>query len=442
MSIKPYLYIIALFILIGIFSSCVSISSPTIQPQINNLVVAERYGYASKILKDNRSAYGKQDELLYLLDAGMVAHLSGNYSESISYFEEAKRKYDELLTVSVTNQVSTWLINDKRAFYRGEDFERIMINFFQAVNFVMTHQFEEALVEARNADRMLTLINNQYPESQKNKYKEDGAARLIMGILFEATQTPEGQDDAYISYKKALEAYENEFYRNAGFDIPLILKQNILSLSKHLDPDGYKKFKDKFSDIKEEESGKNLAEVYLIFYGGLSPVKHQFSLPIPLPNGFVGKLAFPQYDRREYESAEGYFKAVSDKEEWNIELETIEDIGYLANSTLEDRKSRVIAKAVVRSAGKLIIEDVAENAIHESYGNTAGDIFRYIASLYNIASEEADLRSWQTLPDKIKIARLRLKPGKYRLYYQDHQITDADLKAGDRKFFVYRSTDE
>ena len=38
-----------------------------------------------------------------------------------------------------------------------------------------------------------------------------------------------------------------------------------------------------------------------------------------------------------------------------------------------------------------------------------GDIDNIIASIYNIASESADTRSWLTLPDNYQIAKLYAK---------------------------------
>ncbi len=442
---KQFQYIVFLTSIAGLLSSCASVSSPTIQPQINNLVAAGQYSSAAQILQENRQAYGKRDALLYDFDAAMLMHMSHRYAESVQYFEEAKKKYDQLFTVSLTNQASTWLMNDKRAFYRGEDFERVMVNFFQAVNFMMMGQTEEALVEARNADRILSLINRQYDEKQQNQYKEDAATRLLMGIIYEAIGTPEGMDDAYISYKKALEAYDSEFYQNSGVEIPTVLKENLLRVAKNIDPEGYRSFKNRFNNIDERNvNNKELSsEVYLINYAGFVPIKHEVYLPIPLPNGFFGKLAFPQYDEESFtEKPSGYFKAVSDKSEFNAQTETIQNIGYLAVSSLKDRQARVVAKAVVRTAGKFVLEDISENAIHEEYGDTAGTIFRYLASLYNIASEEADLRSWQTLPDRINIARLKLKPGNYQLFYQNYEIAPVEVKAGQKRVFIYRSVDE
>jgi len=54
------------------------------------------------------------------LDKGYILHLSKDYKKSIDTFEKSKSIYDELYTKSVTGILSTWVINDYMAAYRGE----------------------------------------------------------------------------------------------------------------------------------------------------------------------------------------------------------------------------------------------------------------------------------------------------------------------------------
>lgn len=436
----------AWLVLFIFLTSCAPVSPPMIQPQINHLVLSGHYQYAESILKDNRLGYGKQNQMLYLLDAGMVSHLSGDYRASINYFEEAKKMYDKLFTVSLSNEASTWIINDKRAFYRGEDFERVMINIVQAMNFVMLDNIEGALVEARDVDRQLKLINQQYKEGQKNKYDEDALARLLMGILYEAEGSLEGLDDAYISYKKSLAVFENEFYQKAGVEVPHILKENLLALSQAMAPDEFDQWRRLFPDIDylSVEDKKKKGEIFIIIYDGFLPLKQSTALPIPLPNGLVGKLSFPSYENSPPLSKTGNLKLIHEQHqtssEFNVEL--VENVSYLAQSSLNNRKGRVIAKSVLRNLAKFALEESQENIVYDKWGEDSAAAFRYIASLYNIASEEPDLRSWQTLPAQIKMSRMVVEPGEYILNYQDKEIGTLKVSAGQKKFFILREAGE
>lgn len=433
-------------VLFVFLTSCAPVSPPMIQPQINHLVLSGNYHYAKSILEDNRMGYGKRNQMLYLLDAGMVAHLSGDYQKSIHYFEEAKRTYDKLFTVSLSNQASTWLINDKRAFYRGEDFERVMINIVQAINFVMLDNIEEALVEARDVDQQLKLINQQYKEGQKNKHAEDAFARLFMGVLYEAEGSRENLDDAYISYKKSLAVYENEFYQGADVEVPRILKENLLALSQVVAPEEFDRWRQRFPgiDYLSIEDKRKKGEIFIIIYDGVLPLKQSTVLPIPLPNGLVGKLSFPGYEKSSPLSTTEGLKLTDQQHQtaFEADVELLEDISYLAQSSLNDRKGRVIAKSALRNLAKFALEETQEDIIYDKWGEDSATAFRYIASLYNIASEEPDLRSWQTLPAQIKMSRMVVEPGEYELNYQNKAIGTLNVSAGQKQFFILRVAEE
>ena len=427
-------------------TSCTPVSPPLLQPQINHLVLSGNYQYAESILEDNRLGYGKQNQMLYLLDAGMVAHLSGDYQASINYFEDAKKMYDKLFTVSLSNQASTWLINDKRTFYRGEDFERVMINIVQAINFAMLNNIEEALVEARDVDQQLKLINQQYKEGQKNKYDEDAMARLLMGSLYEAEGSLEGLDDAYISYKKSLVAYEDQFYQDADVEVPRILKENLLALSQVVAPDEFDQWRQRFPgvDYLSVKDKRKKGEIFIIIYDGVLPLKQSTALPIPLPNGLFGKLSFPSYEKYYPLSTIEDLKLINKQHQTSshANVELLEDVSYLAQSSLNDRKGRVIAKSALRNLAKFALEETQEDIIYDKWGENSATAFRYIASLYNIVSEEPDLRSWQTLPAQIKMSRMVVEPGEYELNYQGEEIGTLKVSAGQKQFFILREAEE
>ncbi len=427
---------------ISFISSCAG--HPSIQPQVNSLVIAEKFDRAIKILETQKEAYGKNNDLLYFYDKGLVFHYAKRYKESISVFEEAKLRYDELFTKSLSKIAGSWITNDYTSPYRGEDFERVMINIFQAINYAALENFEEALVEARDVDSILSVINAQYRPDQKNVYREDAFARFLMGILYEASGRSADLNDAFISYERALSVYETDYKNHYGLKVPLLLKENLLTISHWMGAKEFEKYKSKFTDIPflSLKTKNKKGEVYLILYQGLSPIKHEDSIVLPLPNGYIAKFAFPRYDERSFDDEPNSFWAIREENETQTTLTEVgEDIGAMALKNLNDRKLRVIAKAIARPLGKYMLERLQGKEIEEEYGEKASDIYRYSTHLYNIFSEQADLRSWQTLSAQIQIGRLILEPGGYSLNLDRRNLGTVDLKPGDKKFFILRTTD-
>ncbi len=390
--------------------------------------------------------------MLYFLDRAFVLHLAQKYSQSIPYFEKAQQKFDELYTKSIHQGLATWVINDYSEPYHGEDFEHVLVNVWQALNYAVLDNFEDALVEARDVDSKLSVINSQYAPQQKNVYREDAFARLLMGILYETGKNPRDYNDAFISYQKAIQIYERDYSVNYGLAVPKLLKENILAAARFMGPEEFAEYHQKFPEasyISLEEKEKK-AQVYLIQYNGLAPIKTQIALPIPLPGGIITQIAFPQYHERFYETKSSIVIARgTNGQNAQVTTELTEDISKIAIKNLESRRLRVLAKAIVRPIGKYFLEESGENTLKKKYGRGAGLGFRIVSGLYNLYSEQADLRSWQTLPAEIRIARLIMDPGTYGLVLnnfdagnvllEQRSLGNIELKSGEIKFLIVRT---
>ena len=440
---------------LGLFSAlflCSCATPSAYQSKINNLVAEDNYAQAKSVLDDKPNLYGKKNILLYLLDKGLLLHLSKDYSASNEVFEKAKLKFDELYTKSVTGILSTWVINDYLAPYRGEDFERVMINIFESLNYAALGNLQEALVEAKDVDSKLNVINSQYKLDQKNVYKEDAFARLLMGIYYEAGKTKNDLNDAFISYAKAVEIYESDYDKNYSLGVPEVLKENILAAAKFMGPFELAKYRAKYPGTKFlsfEEKAK-LAEVYLIQYNGFSPVKVEDILPVPLPDGYIIQVAFPRYVDQNYLTRGSVFGARNKRNElFKASSEPGEDIGAIAVQNLANRKVRVIAKAIISSAGKYLIEKNQQAGIKKRYGENTETGFKILSSLFNVVTSRADTRCWQTLPDEIRITRLLLDPGEYDFFVsnldsENRFLNEVSLEkvcvtAGEKRFFIIRT---
>jgi hypothetical protein len=386
------------------------------------------------------------------MDRGLILHLAHRYQDSIKAFEAAKVKADDLYTRSISKGAATWLVNDYLQPYYGEDFERVLIHIFQSLNYAALGDVENALIEARQVDSKLRVINAQYPQGRQNVYREDGFARFLMGIFYEEGRTPQDLNDAFISYAQSVDIYEKFYLPNYHVRVPEILKANILTLAKFMGPMDAIRYRSKFNQFPPVGlADKNKkAEVYLIQYNGLAPVKRPFDIPVPLPDGYITKFAFVRYEENISDIRSSFFKAVTpDGKLSRAPSELGEDIRAIAIQDLESKRLRVLLKAGLRPLVKYGAERAIERQIEQGQGKTPAVWFRVAGSLFNIFSEQADLRGWQTLPAEIRIARLLLAPGTYHFSVENFNeynqaveevaLGQAELKAGEKKFFIIRS---
>jgi hypothetical protein len=94
-----------------------------------------------------------------------------------------------------------------------------------------------------------------------------------------------------------------------------------------------------------------------------------------------------------------------------LEIELVEDVNRIALKNLDDRKGRVIARTLLRAAVKQV---AIESAAHQTDEQT-GEVIRTLLNVLNLFVERADVRSWQTLPGEIHMARGWLPAGTYRV---------------------------
>jgi hypothetical protein len=160
-------------------------------------------------------------------------------------------------------------------------------------------------------------------------------------------------------------------------------------------------------------------------------------------------MAFPTYVDRPGSFKESSFIAHGPYADVVYPTEVGENIGAIAKQILENRKLLIGAKGILRPGMKVVGEKIAEQEVGRRYGDLAALGIDLLGTFYNLYTEQADLRSWETLPNDIRIARLVLTPGQYQFYVQSSDVYQnriekkdlgvVDLKAGEKKFFVVRS---
>ena len=109
--------------------------------------------------------YGKHDEVLEFLDKGIVSHYSKNYKDSNEELSYAEKKIEEYYTVSISQTISSFLVNDTVKDYQGEIYENIYSNIFMALNYLHQNEFDESMVEIRRFDIKLKELSLKYPTS-------------------------------------------------------------------------------------------------------------------------------------------------------------------------------------------------------------------------------------------------------------------------------------
>ena len=370
---------------------------------------------AVALIDSSADRYGSNAQLLYLLDSAMVTMQCGDLDAAQAYFQRADDLAERLWTESISRHALAMMTNDTVLPYAGEDFERVMIHLMSAIGYLQADEPDEALVEARRLDTLLTLYNDKY--EKKNVYREDAFARYLSGMLHEG----DGDwDAAFIDYRRAAEVYQDD-YAAYGIQLPQMLVDDLVRAAGVVDrmadiqglvpegrldePTGMPS--DRRHSVDRSENGR----VVFITFAGYAPQKVQDMLVVPTPYGPVG-MAFPRMEVTPPNCSHGRLTLNGEGHVVEADLVLVEDIDRIAVKNLDDRKGRILAKMVARAAAKQL-------AIHSiSRATDDQDLRHAIESILNLVNillvEKADTRSWQTLPGQVYMTRMRVPAGLYR----------------------------
>ena len=409
---------------------------------------------ARNYVEEHAKDYGKRNRLLYLLDRGMFAFSIGEFREAIASFTEAEELMSELYTISLSQEATTFVVNDNAAPYRGEDFESVIVNLFLALSYANLSEVDEALVEARKVDSKLTAINLQYAENEQNAYREDPFVRLLMGILYEMGQTSTDLNDAYISYSKALQGYDSE-YQRFGVSFPEPLVENLLSVASFMGRAELRTVQQRFPSYRfaSRADRKEMAEVYVLHLNGRTPIKEENIIVVPTPDAQVVKVAFPSYEKIPGRIVGARLHALPElgKQQFVANFKVGEPIGGIAIENLQNRRVRIYAKTLARVTAKYLAVRKAQREAADQFGGWAGLLTKVTGDILIFMSEQADLRSWRTLPKEILIGKVTMPPGIYQLwaecldasggFVEKVELGRRGLKAGDKILMQFRTTE-
>ena len=416
-------------------------------------------------VKLEKKADSGLDKLCYMMELGMISHAKGDFKKSIKDFERVFaefRYHDEKAVVSATDissQTGSLLINEKSNPYKGAAYERIMAHVVQTLNYLFTGDLEGAFVENRATLEALDVLEKRYEEeleaaeeaARKKGVSSKGVQSKVQGhyrdlravgdriaslyhnpfayylssVIFDLEGEP---NDAYIDLKRAHALWPDSrtiqqdlcrFARLSGFE------------------DDYREWMERFG-FTGLPGGPGSGEVIVIFEDGFIPPKEQVKIGLPIPRVGVVELAFPTYTRAAM-SPRGSATLYDGSGHLLGGTEMIVDIEAMAVRDLLDQVSVLVLKQAIRAT----IKGVTTHQAMKEGGPLAG----LAANVFTAVTEQADLRSWLTLPANIQVAKLYLDPGRHALKLvvrhgrggRTERVVDLDVRASGKRFINVRS---
>ena len=416
-------------------------------------LTAHRYAAAlADIEAEEHGFYGGRNRLLYLMDRAMVLYLDGRHKDSSAALEEAKALAQKLWTQSLREEVAGAVTTDNQVAYQGEDFEKVMLHLLRALNDLAEHNLAEARVEARQMVARLALYNAKY-QDHPNSYSDDGFARWLAARVTETDPDLGAANDAWIDYRRALSVYRRDGprYRTA---VPRLLVADAQRVVARLGADFAAERRALAAEFGvapllpgAASAGPTPATVVFLHLNGEAPYKVDDTLTI-----FLGleplRIAVPKFVPKTPYVMGARLRAPALGVE--VATEKAADLTAIAMENLADHMERIRARAIVRATTKYAAGTAAQ-LVGRREGGRGGALLELGGALWNIGNaiaEEADKRSWVTLPAEIGICAMLLPPGHHRLEVDfvarggavvERTAQEVDLAAGQTHFASYRT---
>lgn len=368
---------------------------------------------AAKELEPLAIQEGK-DQLVYMLDYATALQLAGRYKDSARVFGRAERIADIQDYHSISNVASSLVLSEEMIQYKGDDFEKIMINAMNSINYLEQGDLDEALVEVRKLNNKLY----KYKYEAKRDYEQNPFAYYLSAIIWEADRK---YDDAYIAYKNTYDLVPD--YAPLKTD----LIRAAIRAQRSEDVEMWRK---RFPEVVIDPAWKDrtMGEIVLVYQQGWGPRK----APRPEAPRFPHLVPVSSYIR----SAKLQVEGAGEKQ-----AESIFSVQSVAIKTLNDDYARLVASRVAGIATKAVVADQIRQK---------DKLLGAVAWIALNVADRADLRQWSTLPQTLQIARMPVKAGKYKVRVQGldggggiageaSEEREIEVRPGQKRFLTWRS---
>ncbi|PWU18120.1 MAG: hypothetical protein C5B49_07715 [Bdellovibrio sp.] len=360
-----------------------------------NLIRSGQVEEALRILAP-LAAEESRDQLVYLMEYGTALHIAGRYADSNKVFLTADKLTDEVDYYSVSRIAAATLTSQEVLQYKGESYEKLLINSYLALNYLMLGDSDGALVEVRRINDKI----KKFRADGRKDYEQSPLASYLSALIWESDQK---YDDAYIDFKRTFQIDPSN---------PLLPFDLLRSSKLAHRVDDYTQLKKQFPQETEEADwyDKRMGTVTLILEQGWGPRKHfsrqNASFPVLIPERSLTATAKMKVSRVGAYATSGFGTSAEAKSPgvFTANARQIYDVERVAIATLDADYKYLVARKV----GSFVAKEVVAEQIRQK-----DELLGFIARIAMHASDRADLRQWASLPQTIQIASLRVPAGDY-----------------------------
>lgn len=353
------------------------------------------------------------DTALLLLDRAMILQQLEQYQLSSRDLQIADKQVEVLdLSRNAAHDVGKYLFSDDVGPYKAPAYEKLLVNTMNMLNYLVRGDLNGARIEARR----LAVMQKYLSEHQSEAASLSGPGSYLAGFTFEKS----GRADVALRYYDEALAYGtytslsepvNRLLARAGTASPRLRAIAAKSSSPAADP------------------GEGDAELLIVINYGRVPPKIAKRVPIGLALTYAsGALSPTDVNRANYLAGQGLVTWINFPELGRArgtyetpgfalngkrsELEAAVAVDREAIQAWEEARGTVVAGAITRLLTRVVAGEAVRRTTNDG---VLGALLSLGVQATLTATDTPDTRSWSTLPARMAIARVRLKPGTHTI---------------------------
>ncbi|MDR1229111.1 MAG: hypothetical protein LBK55_08890 [Azoarcus sp.] len=367
------------------------------------------------------SIFGK--DILYFFEKGELLRLDNEYERSRDTWlqaDEVVRIWEDEYRVNpgkVVGEIGAYLVSDRVRRYDGQDYEKVFLSTKLMLDHVMLGNDEHARIEMKKTFEREKLIES-FREQEYERIREEGNKRSISFSIDDLAKNGYPVDKLDSSDVRALKnGYQNAFaHYLSGYFFEMKGEYSLAA-------PGYRNALELRPDSRliREKTGKlggkpgpGKADVLFVVESGFAPALRSITIPLPIPFNkevIVTPLSFPVITA----DARAFVPPSLNVGGRVLPVETLVNVDALARRQLKDMLPGIIGRTAVRAAVKSVLQYQAKKK-----GNALAGLGATVAT---VATEQADERSWRTLPARLSVARAILPTGEQEIEFRTHNGT-------------------
>jgi tetratricopeptide (TPR) repeat protein len=354
----------------------------------------------------------KGDNALLVLDRGSIQQGLVQFDLSKQDFEAADKAIDMLdLAHNAGDTIGEYVFSGSSAKYRAPPYEKLMINTLDMLNYLEQHDLNGARVEARRLSVMQKYYRDTLGQPQSPIL---GLGSLLAGFTFEKSNET---DEALRYYDEALAfsgygSLEDAVARlapNGSFRSPRIKAMLERAREPQSADDGEVLFVIGYGRVPHkigERMPIGLALTY--FADALSPTDREAANKIAL-QGLVTWVNYPTLA-----PGQGKYAVPAVRlDDRFVQLEEAVNLDREVRAEWKKIEGKIIVSAITRMISRFAVGQGIQAAAGK---DSVGGLLASLAAQATLtALDTPDTRSWETLPARVAVARVRLPAGRHRV---------------------------